>query len=110
VIAGSGFGARARYCCDLHQGHHIGYNAPDWRWVAHSRMAIEITVLKQALHKPLSPPAPGMAPWAPHIVYAPQPRWPVIIPLGLLAGLMAGAWLLMEWGFLPHIGQLAGGL
>lgn len=71
---------------------------------------IEITVLKEEVHESLSPPAPGTAPWAPHIVYAPLPRWPVVIPLGLLAGLAAGVWLLMERGFLPHIGQFAGAL
>jgi hypothetical protein len=66
---------------------------------------IEITVLKEEINEP---PAPGTAPWAPYIVYAPRPRWPVIIPLGLLAGLVAGGWLLLERGFLPHIGQFAG--
>ena len=52
------------------------------------------------------PPAPGTAPWAPQIVYAPLPRWPVIIPLGLLAALTATAWLLMERGLLTPITHL----
>lgn len=120
-----------------HAGHHIGYVAPGWRWVAHSlaqgdrhevvvsafktdaqdrlsALAIDITVLKDQAKKgpslpaSSSPPLPGTAPWAPDIVHAPLPRWPVIIPLGLLAGLAAAAWFLMERGFLPHIAQFAG--
>ena len=56
------------------------------------------------------PPRPGTAPWAPQIVYAPLPRWPVIIPLCLLLGLAAGIWLLlMDRGFLPPLARLTGG-
>lgn len=54
------------------------------------------------------PPAPGTAPWAPHIVYAPLPRWPVVIPLGLLAVLALGVWLLIEHGDLLPIAHLTG--
>ena len=122
-----------------HHGRHIGYIAPGWRWVAHlleqgnrhevvvsgfesdardnlSAVAIEITVLKEQvdvlnaqIDETPSAPAPGTAPWAPLIVHAPLPRWPVVIPLGLLAALAASIWLLMERGFLPYIGQFAGG-
>lgn len=56
------------------------------------------------------PPAPGTAPWAPHIVYAPLPRWPVIIPLGLLVALGLGAWLLAERGLLSPITHLTSSL
>ena len=56
-----------------------------------------------------SPPAPGTAPWAPLIVHAPRPRWPIAIPLALLAGLAAGIWLLMERGVLPQLGRFAAG-
>lgn len=52
------------------------------------------------------PPAPGTAPWAPYIVYAPLPRWPIIIPLSLLAALGLGAWLLLERGLLSPITHL----
>jgi|GEM_PF-4527397 len=56
------------------------------------------------------PPLPGTAPWAPQIVYAPLPRWPVVIPLGLLLGLAACAWLLlMDRGFLSSLARLAAG-
>ncbi len=115
-----------------HRGHHIGYIAPGWRWVAHSleqgdrhevvvsgfeydpydalsAVEIEITVLSEPNVEAASPPAPGAAPWAPRIVHAPRPRWPVIIPLALLAAVAAGTWLLMERGVLPHIGRLAFG-
>ncbi|QIG48037.1 hypothetical protein G5V57_10065 [Nordella sp. HKS 07] len=61
-------------------------------------------------HVAEKPPAPGTAPWAPHIVYAPLPRWPVVIPLGLLAVLAAGAWLLLEQGHMPPIASLTGSL
>lgn len=54
------------------------------------------------------PPAPGTAPWAPLIVHAPRARWPIIIPLALLAGLAAGTWLLMERGVLPQLSRFAG--
>lgn len=56
------------------------------------------------------PPAPGSAPWAPHIVYAPLPRWPVIIPLSLLAGLGLAAWLMLDRGLLTTIIQLTSSL
>ena len=56
------------------------------------------------------PPVPGTAPWAPHVVYAPLPRWPVVIPLGLLAVLVAGVWLLLEQGHMPPIALLTGSL
>lgn len=54
------------------------------------------------------PPAPGTAPWAPQIVYAPPPRWPFIIPLGLLGALAAAIWLLMERGLLTPLAHLTG--
>jgi hypothetical protein len=54
------------------------------------------------------PPAPGTAPWAPQIVYAPLPRWPVIIPLSLLAALGAAIWLLMERGLLTPLAHFTG--
>ncbi len=54
------------------------------------------------------PPAPGTAPWAPQIVYAPLPRWPFIIPLSLLAVLAAATWLLMERGLLTPLAHLNG--
>lgn len=57
-----------------------------------------------------APPDPGRAPWAPHIVYAPLPRWPYVIPLALLAALAGSVWLLLARGLLPDIGPLAGGL
>lgn len=114
----------------FHRDRHIGYIAPGWRWVAHAleqgdRLAaiitafeygarddltavmIEITFLKE-VSESISSPALGTAPWAPRIVYAPRPRWPVLIPLGLLAALAAVAWMLMEWGFLPQIARLTG--
>ncbi|WP_119390366.1 hypothetical protein [Taklimakanibacter lacteus] len=86
-----------------------------------SRIAIGITVLPDEpveepgrmaapVGRPPSPPAPGTAPWAPLIIHAPRPRWPIAIPLALLAaGLAAGAWLLMERGLLPQLGRFAGG-
>jgi hypothetical protein len=116
-----------------HKGHHIGYVAPGGRWlVAYSleqgdrheavvsdfetdardnliALGVEITVLPAEANGHPAPPAPGTAPWAPEIVHAPRPRWPVIIPLGLLAGLVLGAWLLVDRGFLPTLGRLAGG-
>ncbi len=114
-----------------HQGHLIGYIAPGWRWVAHSLeqgsrlgvtvtgfehdtrdnlsgIAIVITALPNGrMEGPGSPPAPGAAPWAPRIIHAPLPRWPVVIPLVLLAGLAVGAWLLIDRGFLPQLGRFA---
>jgi len=68
---------------------------------------IEITFLKE-VSECVSSPTPGTAPWAPRIVYAPRPRWPVLIPLGLLAAVAAVGWVLMERGFLPQIARLTG--
>jgi hypothetical protein len=119
-----------------HQGQPVGCVAPGWRWLARSLergkrhaatvtgfehdaggdlSAIVIAIFDAAAERnpeadrPASP-APGSAPWAPRIVHAPLPRWPVVIPLVLLAGIAAGAWLLLERGFLPQLGRFAGGL
>jgi hypothetical protein len=121
-----------------HSGHLIGYIAPGWRWVAHSleqgnRHAVTVTGFEYDTRDELSAitigievfapepdmevvdemparPAPGTAPWAPRIVHAPLPRWPLIIPLGLLAAALAvGTWFLVDRGYLPQLGQLASG-
>jgi hypothetical protein len=118
-----------------HQARQIGYVAPGWRWVAHSieqgdrheavvstfetdarrnltALIVEISILPkepEAEHR-FEPPPPGTAPWAPRIAPATRSRWPLLIPLGLLAGLAAGIWFLMERGFLPSLTQFAAGL
>ena len=65
-------------------------------------------VVKDEIGEISRPPLPGTAPWAPLIVHVTPPRWPVIIPLMLLAGLAAGIWLLMNRGLLPSLARLAG--
>lgn len=116
-----------------HDGHFVGYVASDERWVAHSlkqgdrhtavvstfetdayenltALVIELAILKDDVEIAgrATTPAPGTAPWAPRIVRAPPARWPVVIPLSLLAGIAFGAWLLMERGLLPSLARFAG--
>jgi hypothetical protein len=117
-----------------HARRHVGYVAPGWRWVAHSieqgdryeavvsafetdadenltALIVELSVVKEVAEEArrFVPPAPGTAPWAPRIVHAPRSRWPLLIPLSLLAALAAGAWFLMERGLLPSLTQFAAG-
>lgn len=113
-----------------HHGHCAGYVAPGWRWVAHSfkqgdrhtavvstfetdadENLTELAILKDDIEvagRAAAAPTPGTAPWAPRIVRAPRSRWPVVIPLSLLAGLAFGAWLMMEHGLLPSLARFAG--
>jgi hypothetical protein len=65
--------------------------------------------MKAQIEERVVPPLPGTAPWAPMIVHAPLPRWPVIIPLGLLLGLAAATLALIDPGIVPSLARLVGG-
>ena len=73
-------------------------------------LVIELAILKDDIEAAgrAAAPMPGTAPWAPRIIRAPPARWPVVIPLSLLAGIAFGAWLLMERGLLPSLAWFAG--
>ena len=110
-----------------HHGRHIGYVAPGWRWIAHSLEAGEhheavVTAFEAGPRNELTgivaeitvshdeTPLPGTAPWAPKVIYEPRPRWPVVIPLALLAAIAGGFWLIADETILSGIAQLAAAL
>jgi hypothetical protein len=103
-----GHGARQAHSLERGNRHEVvsAFDTDACRSLA--ALIVEITVVTEPIEQRVVPPAPGTAPWAPRIIHAPPSRWPVIIPLSLLAGLALCAWLLMDRSFLNVLARLAG--